>query len=106
MTDPAAASVRRIIVIGGGITGLAAAHRLMELRREHPAAPELLLLEAGEHLGGVIRTERRDGFTLEVGPDSFITDKPWAMALCRRLGLEDQFLETNSSCRRSFIVRN
>jgi protoporphyrinogen/coproporphyrinogen III oxidase len=105
MTDPSAAAARRIIVIGGGITGLAAAHRLLELGREQPAVPEVLLLEAGEQLGGIISTERRDGYILEAGPDSFITDKPWGAALCRRLGLEDRFLETDSLNRRSFIVR-
>src|SRR5438552_795970 len=99
MPDSPDAAARRIIVIGGGITGLSAAYRLVELGREQPAPPEVLLLEAGERLGGIIHTERRDGYILEAGPDSFITDKPWAVALCRRLKLEDQFLETDSSYR-------
>ncbi|HEU4400553.1 MAG TPA: protoporphyrinogen oxidase, partial [Candidatus Polarisedimenticolia bacterium] len=64
------------------------------------------LLEAGDRPGGVIRTERRDGFLIEGGPDCFITDRPWAIDLCRRLGLEEEILGTNPSCRRSFILRN
>ena len=51
-------------------------------------------------------TDRFDGFTLEGGPDSFITNKPWAIDLCRRLGLADQLIETDPSHRRSFVVRN
>jgi oxygen-dependent protoporphyrinogen oxidase len=95
----------RIAVVGGGISGLAAAHRLQELSRERGKPIEVHLLEAGDRLGGVIATERRDGFLLEAGPDSFITDKPWALALCRRLGLEHRLIGTNDAHRRSFVAR-
>jgi oxygen-dependent protoporphyrinogen oxidase len=61
--------VRRVVVIGGGISGLAAANRLLEL---HPAL-HLTLLEASGRLGGTLHTEERDGFLLERGPDSFIS---------------------------------
>jgi oxygen-dependent protoporphyrinogen oxidase len=64
----------RVVVIGGGITGLAAAHRLVELASAGSFELDIRLLEAGDHTGGVIRTERRDGFVLERGPDSMITD--------------------------------
>lgn len=97
---------RRIVVIGGGITGLAAAHRCLELARERAQPLDLRLLEGSGRLGGVTRTERRDGFLLESGPDSFITDKPWALDLCRRLGLEDRLIGTGPTHRRSFVVRN
>jgi len=94
----------RVIVLGGGLSGLAAAHRIHEragtLRR--PVA--LTVLEAKERLGGVISTDRFDGFAVEGGPDSFITNKPWGIELCRRLGLSDQLVETDSSHRRSFVV--
>jgi protoporphyrinogen/coproporphyrinogen III oxidase len=95
----------RVIIVGGGITGLAAAHRLTELARERSLSLDLRLLEAGDRLGGVIATERRDGFVLEKGPDSFITDKPWALALARRLGLQEQVIGTGETHRRSFVVR-
>jgi len=95
----------RVAVIGGGVTGLAAAHRLVELSRERGLAVEVRLLEAGSRLGGVIRTVRRDGLVLEHGPDSMITDKPWGLALARRLGLDEQIIGTQEQHRRSFVVR-
>jgi protoporphyrinogen/coproporphyrinogen III oxidase len=94
--------VTRIVVIGGGVSGLAAAHRLIELS---PTA-EVTLIEASSRLGGTIRTDERDGFLLERGPDSFISEKPEAVALAKRLGLESRLIETNAQYRRSFIVRN
>ena len=94
--------MNRIVVVGGGITGLAAAHRVQEI---NPSA-EIILLEASGRLGGTIQTEHRDGFLLERGPDSFISEKPEALALAKRLGLESQIIETNETYRRSFIVRN
>ena len=78
---------RRIIVVGGGIAGLAAAHRLLELSQENNFGLEILLLEAGPRLGGSIHTERVGAFLVEAGPDSFISEKPWALQLCERLGL-------------------
>ena len=93
--------MRRVVVIGGGISGLAAAHRLIEL---NPSL-DLTLIEASARLGGTLRTDEREGFLLERGPDSFITEKPEAVALAKRLGLESQFIGTNPNHRRSFIVR-
>ena len=95
-------SVSSVAVIGGGISGLAAAHRLLEL----DPSLQVTLLEASPRLGGTIRTDERDGFLLERGPDSFISEKPEAVALAKRLGLESRLIETNSRYRRSFIVRN
>src|SRR6185295_15214249 len=92
----------RIVIIGGGISGLAAAHRVLEL---HPAA-QVTILEASNRLGGTIQTESRDGFLIERGPDSFISEKPQAVALAKRLGLESRLIETNEKYRRSFIVRS
>src|SRR5436305_6463152 len=106
MTDALEKSTTRVVIIGGGISGLAAAYRLLEQRTQSNRKFEILLLEASAHLGGIIRTERRDGFLLEGGPDSFISEKPEAVALAKRLGLESRLIETNEEHRRSFIVRN
>jgi protoporphyrinogen/coproporphyrinogen III oxidase len=94
---------KRIVIVGGGISGLAAVHRLVELCG---TSVEITLLEAGPRLGGTIQTEHRDGFLLERGPDSFISEKPQAVALAKRLGLESRLIQTNEQFRRSFIVRN
>ena len=90
-----------ITVIGGGISGLAAAHRLLELR---PRA-KVILLEARNQLGGVLRSERLDGFLIEHGADNFTTSPPWAVELCRRIGFDSELLDTNDSRRRAFVVR-
>jgi len=97
--------VKHIVIIGGGISGLAAAHRLIELSRERKQQIQITLLEAGSRLGGVIQTEHRDGFLLERGPDSFISEKPEALALTHRLDLDAQLIQTNPLHRRSFIVK-
>ena len=97
-------SFPHIIIVGGGIAGLAAAYRLEELSREREQPLRFTLLEAGDRLGGVIATEQQDGFLLELGPDSFISEKPWALALCRRLGLEPELIGTNDAHRATFVV--
>jgi oxygen-dependent protoporphyrinogen oxidase len=91
----------QVVIIGGGISGLAAAHRVREL---NPSA-HVTILEASDRLGGTIHTEHRDGFLIERGPDSFISEKPHALALAKRLGIESQLIQTNEEYRRSFIVR-
>ena len=99
---------KRVVVVGGGITGLAAAHRARELAGgggPGEARPEVLLVEASSRVGGVIHTVERDGFLCEAGPENFVTNKPWGLALCRRLGLTEQILPTNDAHRRALIVR-
>src|SRR5467141_3291301 len=94
----------RIVVVGGGIAGLAAAHRAVEWSREHDRPLELTLLEGADRLGGTIQTERREGFLVECGPDSFLSEKPWALELCRRLGVEARLVRTDDRFRRVFVV--
>jgi oxygen-dependent protoporphyrinogen oxidase len=97
---------RRVVVVGGGISGLAAAHRLRESRaRGAGGGVEVLLLEASDRLGGTVRTHRREGFLIEGGPDSFISEKPEALALAKRIGVGHRLVETNERHRRSFVVR-
>ncbi|HVF57278.1 MAG TPA: protoporphyrinogen oxidase [Pyrinomonadaceae bacterium] len=104
---------RRIVIIGGGISGLAAAHHLCELNAQASSTPgeenrstEVVLLEASARTGGTLRTYRRDGFLLEGGPDAFISEKPEALELAKRVGLGAHLIETNDAHRRSFVVRS
>ena len=96
---------KHAIVIGGGITGLAAAYRLKREAEKRDIPLEINLLEASNRVGGVIQTEHRDGFIIEHGPDAFISTKPWAKALCEELGIADQLIGTNPKVRRSFVLR-
>lgn len=89
----------RVVVIGGGITGLAAAERIVA----RMGAGSITLIESAPALGGKIVTEHADGFVFERGPDSFLASKPQGIALCEQLGLE--VIETNATMRRSFVKR-
>jgi oxygen-dependent protoporphyrinogen oxidase len=97
---------RRIVVIGGGIAGLAAAHRIVELKSERRLDIDVALLEASHRLGGTIATERADDFLLEAGPDSFITEKPWALNLCERLQLTSRLVSTQPAYQKIHVVHN
>ena len=97
-------SQRKAIVVGGGISGLAAAHRLWELNKEKGLGIHVTLLEASPRLGGVIETERRGDLLVEGGPDAFLAEKPWAQELCKRIGMGDELIPTNAISRRSFIA--
>src|SRR5207237_10475203 len=93
----------RLVVVGGGITGLAATYRAVEVARERRTALELTLIEARDRLGGTIATERAGGFLVEAGPDSFLSEKPRALALCRRLGVEPRLARTDDRVRKVFV---
>src|SRR5262245_61521047 len=95
----------RVVVVGGGIAGLAAAHRLLELARDARRPLDLVVLEATDRLGGTIRTERVEGLLLEAGADSFISEKPWALALAERLGLGPRLCRTDDRFRQTYVVR-
>lgn len=94
----------RIAVIGGGLSGLAAAHRLLEIAREQSRSLDLTLFEASDRIGGVFGTKQIDGYTVETGADSFITNKPWAISLCKRLGLEDRLISMDPRFRRALVL--
>ena len=100
------AGTNRIVVIGGGLSGLSVAHWLTRRCPSYITPNMVQLLEARDRVGGAIWTNSHQGFTLEGGADSFITNKPAAIDLCRELGLSGHLIETDSSRRRSFVVRN
>ncbi len=95
----------RIAIVGGGISGLAAAHKLSEITSPDGISIDYRLFEADDKTGGILRTVHRDGFLLEAGPDSFISEKPEALDLAGGIGLSDRIIQTNNADRRSFIVR-
>lgn len=93
----------RIAIIGGGISGLSAAYTL-EQKRRAGFPVEYTLYEASPRLGGVLRTDYLAGCVIEAGPDSFVTEKPWAADLCRSLGLGDQLIGSNDADRKTYIL--
>jgi protoporphyrinogen/coproporphyrinogen III oxidase len=94
--------MKKIIIIGGGIAGLAAAYRVQ--KEISAGAPlECILLEGGDRFGGKIATEKTDGFVIERGPDSFISQKPAAIQLCKQLGIEDRLVGTNPGAPSTFV---
>lgn len=99
-----------VAIVGGGITGLSAAYYLQQ---QHASLEDVdltyTLLERSGRWGGKIQTDTVGGyghqpFVVEGGPDSFITQKPWAMQLARQLGMEDRFLPTNDQRRKVFVL--
>src|ERR1700684_3013280 len=96
----------RVAIIGAGVTGSSAAHRLLELAKEKNVPLELNIFEAGKKAGGTLSTIEKDGFLMEEGPDCFITDKPAALNLVKRLEMEWQLMRTNSDLKQSFILKD
>ena len=105
MTPDDAGRPRRVVVIGGGLTGLVVCHRLLRASAARNPPLEVWLIEASPGLGGVIGTEFADGFLMEKGPDCFLTSKPEAVRLCEELGLAGELIGTNPRHRRSLVLR-
>ncbi len=94
---------RTVLIVGGGIAGLSAAYGLAESTVSRDSPPQCTLVEAAPRLGGKILTERVGSFVIEGGPDSFLSQKPWAIELCRRLGLADRVIGTNQDRRKTYV---
>ncbi len=95
--------MKRVAILGGGIAGVSAAY---ELARQQQAgvAVEFILFEATERLGGIVETERREGFIIECGPDSWVTEKPWARDLAIELGLESELIFSQDDRRKTYLA--
>ena len=94
---------RRVAIVGGGITGLATAYFLQERARASRQPLEASLIEGEHRLGGKVLTEHVQGFIIEGGPDSFLTQKPWALQLCELLGLADRLTGPQPQ-RKTFVL--
>ncbi|HEY6270747.1 MAG TPA: protoporphyrinogen oxidase [Terriglobales bacterium] len=95
--------MKRVAIIGGGIAGLSAAYYL-EMAKRESGTIEWTLFEKSDRLGGVTQTERRDGYLLEAGPDSFLTTKPDGAKLCHDLGIGDHLIASNDAERKTYIL--
>ena len=93
---------KKVAIIGGGLAGLTAAWQLAQL----DPTQDVTLFEASNRLGGTLETIRKEGFTIELGPDSWVTEKPWARQLAIDLGLEAELLPSNDATRITWILRH
>lgn len=96
--------MKRVLIVGGGITGLVTAFYLQKRSREIGFPIQYTLVESDSRFGGKIITKTIDDFVIEGGPDSFVTTKPWGTQLCQDLGLENQIIPTNDHKRNIFIL--
>lgn len=92
--------MKRIAIVGAGISGLTAAYCLGR------AGQSYHLYEASARAGGILQTHSQRGFLLELGADSFLSEKSWARDFCRELGLESQLIGSNDSIRQTFVLIN
>jgi protoporphyrinogen/coproporphyrinogen III oxidase len=95
--------MKKIVIIGGGISGLATAWLLREKGRAAGKDLDIVLLEKEERAGGKIRSIKSDGYTCEWGPNGFLDSKPQTLDLCRALGVEQNLHRSNDNARKRFI---
>src|SRR5579864_6255618 len=91
---------KRVVIVGGGISGLSAAYYL------NKAGIRPTLIEKAPQVGGVVRTKVEQGCVIECGPDSFLAAKPWAMDLIREVGLADEVIGSNDHLRVTYILKH
>lgn len=96
------AAPRRVVIVGGGVTGVTAAYALQEIARAGLPL-HVTLIEGEERLGGKILSERAAGFLVEGGPDALLSRKPWGVALCKRLGLAGALVPTDPAHRGAYV---
>lgn len=93
---------QKVVIIGGGMTGLTAAYYLQKTARENNLFIDVKLIDASHRLGGKMQTVIRDGFTIERGPDSFLARKTSMTKLVNEVGLEDQLISNSSG--KSYVL--
>ncbi len=95
--------MRKIVVIGGGVSGLSTAYLIFQKACEHKLEVEITLLEQGSRAGGKVWSQQIDGYLCEWGPNGFLTNKPQTLDLCEKLGLTQQLHKSNDNARKRFV---
>ena len=95
---------RTVVIVGGGISGLATAFALQEQAVAAGLSIRCTILESGSSWGGKIVTHRVGDLVTEAGPDSFLSQKPTGLELCMKLGLADQLINTNETGKKAFVL--
>ncbi|CAM3520193.1 protoporphyrinogen oxidase [Aeromicrobium ponti] len=95
---------QKVVIIGGGITGLTAAYYLQKEAKEKGMLLDVKLVEATHRLGGKIQTVKRDGYVIERGPDSFLARKQSASRLAKEVGMDKELI-SNTSGKSYVLVR-
>ena len=95
--------MKRVVIVGAGVTGLSAAYNLQEKLRQNGEQVDYLLVEK-DHLGGKIISEKVEGFLIEGGPDCFVSDKPAVLQLSSRLNIKDRLLTSNDENKGTFVL--
>ena len=95
--------MKRIGIIGGGISGLATAYRIQQAFASKGFPPEMIILEAGDRPGGKIQSEHREGYLCEWGPNGFLDSRPDTLELCEDLMMRDRLLPSRDAARRRYI---
>lgn len=94
--------MKKIVIIGGGITGLSAAYAVHQAR-ESGQHVDYLLIEKDNRLGGKILTEKINGYVVEAGPDCFLSEKPWVAQVAEKTGITDRIIGSNEASKRTFV---
>lgn len=95
--------MQQIIVIGGGLSGLATAYQIQQQAKIQDLQVKVTVLEKEPRVGGKIWSRHEDGYLCEWGPNGFLTNKPQTLALCQSLGITPQLLSSNDNARKRFV---
>ena len=95
--------MRQIAIIGGGISGLSAAHAIERLTKEAGISAQVTVFEKEERTGGKVWSLHEEGFLCEWGPNGFLDSKPMTLELCARLGISERLLRSDDNARKRFI---
>jgi len=98
--------MKKVVVIGGGISGLATAYYILKRAQEKGEEVELTLLEASSRTGGKIWSPSQEGYICEVGPNGFLDNKPWTLELCDDLDISERLMPSSENSRKRFVYVN